>query len=191
MIKFMAQIGVHYGVLGAQVKVTKEKFLSAMSSVEDFEVMKSERNYPDDDTVILAKWKGQSLFVMFNEKKIPKEISDNDDVNATVSFDYAISLIVLAKKTLCDLETSLKYKIANYTNMKSDYASVVIYREDLDLFTVDVRHNVFSRNKTPQEIKVSFISMVLSGVVTSELLREQIKACKDSPEEFLKNCMGQ
>lgn len=172
------------------MKVTKDTFLSVLSSVEDFEVIKNEKKPQEDDNIVLARWKGQSLFLIFNDKKLPEKIINDDDINDTVSFDFAISLIELAQKSLSDIEPIVKYKIANYTNMKSDYDSVVIYREDMDLFTIDVRHNAFSRSNTPHDIKVYFISMVLTGVVTSQLLREQIKAYKEKPEKFLKDCLG-
>jgi len=175
---------------GVRVKITKEKFLSVLSSVEDFEILKNEKKPLEDDNVLLARWKGQSLFVIFNDKKLPKEIINDDDVNDTVSYDFAISLIELAQQSLGNVEPLVKYKIANYTNIKSDYDSVVIYREDMDLFTIDVKHNAFSRSNTPHDLKVSFISMVLTGVVTSQLLREQIKAYKEKPEKFLKDCLG-
>ncbi|EOC0029303.1 DUF3850 domain-containing protein, partial [Cronobacter sakazakii] len=74
------------------MKITKEKFLTVMSGIEDFEVIKSDKKYPDDDNVILVKWKGQALFVAFNDKDIPEQINDDEDVDATVSFDFAISI---------------------------------------------------------------------------------------------------
>ncbi|ELY3978446.1 hypothetical protein ACNY4O_000118 [Cronobacter sakazakii] len=172
------------------MKITKEKFLTVMSGIEDFEVIKSDKKYPDDDNVILVKWKGQALFVAFNDKDIPEQINDDEDVDATVSFDFAISIIELAKKYIGNVDPLIKYKIANYTNIKSDYDSVVVYREDLDVFTIDVKHMALSRTETSNDIMIAFISMVLSGVLTSQLLRKQINAYKKSPEKFLKECTG-
>lgn len=171
------------------MKVTKDRFLEVLSLDKDFEIINSDIRKPDDDTVIFAKWKGQALFITFNDKKMPTEINNNDDVNASVAYDFAVSLVEIAKKPLSTAEPLVKYKIANYTNVKSDYGSVVTYREGLDIFTIEIKHNAFYRSKSANDIVVSFISMVLSGVVTAQLLREHIKEYKDSPEKFLKDCM--
>ncbi len=172
------------------MKVSKEQFLSVMSSVEDFEIIKNKSKKNDDDGLTMVKWKGQTLIVLFNETELPSEIKDDDDVDSTVSFDYAISLLVMAKKNLVNVEPLVKYKIANYVNMKSEFSSIVIYREDLDLFTIDVRHNAFMSSNSPHDIKLSFISMVLTGAVTSRELYNQIEAYKNSPEKFLEECIG-
>ncbi|ENB9201785.1 hypothetical protein N1S82_000831, partial [Serratia marcescens] len=186
------------------MRITKKELLAAMSSNEGFEIIKDDYGRGDkinseSETPVLVKWKGLAFFISFNENSQPDKdkLDDDDFAYNSVAADFAVTVIVVGSHPFDDnineddiIDANIKYKIANYVNMRSHLNSVVIYREDGDLFEISSRHGVFLREGAAHHINGTIMTMALTCTVTSQKTREAIESYRNSPEAFLKKCKG-
>ncbi len=189
---------------GVQMRITKKELLAAMSTNDGFEVIKDEygknnKAVTEGETPILVRWKGQVFFISFNENSQPgkDKLDDDDFAYNSVAADFSVTVIVVGSHPFDDdisesevIDVNVKYKIANYINMRSHLNSVVVYREDADLFEISARHSVFKRESTAHHINGAIMTMVLTCVVTSAKTREAIEYYRDSSDVFLEKCKG-
>ncbi|HBM2977741.1 TPA: hypothetical protein ACIC98_003432 [Klebsiella pneumoniae] len=168
--------------------VTRDEILSAMATVEDFEVIK---NHDKTDGAILASWKGSVFYMTFNNELIEKNDSNSDDdiIFKAVSSDFTITFATKFGKN-DSISTIDKYKIVNYANMKSNLGAVYVFREDADMIEIPVRHSVYLRENGSSMLAGGVMRMVLIGVVAVNDLKKVIEKYNQNAELFLKECRG-
>lgn len=172
--------------------IYKKEILSAMESQGGFEIIK---DHDDNDVVqgsVLARWKGLTFYMSFNDK-LAENIKNNSDADEeriyrATAYDFQITF-VMAPKDFKGHEVS-KYKIANYANMQTDLGAVYIYREDADLFEIPVRNTGVMRQKTEAHIGAAIIRMILTGTLAVQELTAFINSYINAPDVFLENCKG-
>lgn len=172
--------------------IYKKEILAAMESQGGFEIIKDNEDGEDLQGSVLARWKGLTFFISFNDKLAIniKNNSDSDDdrIYRATAYDFDITF-VMAPKDLKGDESS-KYKIANYANMTTDLGAVYIYREDADLFEIPVRNTGVIRQKSEAHIGAAIIRMILTGTLAVQELTEILKSYMNSPDAFLDKCKG-
>lgn len=171
--------------------IYKKEIMSAIESIDGFEIIKSYDDETDVQGSVLAKWKGFVFFISFNDKlalNIKNESNDDDErIYRATAYNFEVTFGLTGKDIKCDAVS--KYKIANYANIKTDLAAVFIYREDAELFEISVK-NPEVRVKAELHISAAIMRMILTGSIAVQELTEIIKSYSDSPDDFLKNCKG-
>lgn len=172
--------------------IYKKDIMSAMESLQGFEIIKDYDDETDVQGSVLAKWKGLIFFISFNDKlalNIKNESDDDDErIYRTTAYNFEVTFVLAGKDIKCDAAS--KYKIANYANMKTDLPAVFVYREDAEFFEISVKNPGVIRMKTEPHISAAVIRMILTGSIAVQELTDMIKSYSDSPEAFLKNCKG-
>lgn len=170
--------------------VTRKDILTAMSEVNDFEIIK---NHEESDGAILARWKGSVFYMTFNNELVEKfdngSDSDEDAIFKAVSADFVVTFATRFND-VDKVNTFDKYKIVNYANMKSDLGAVFIYREDSDMIEIPVRHSVYLRENGSSQLVGGVMRMVLTGVVAVKEIKSLIEKYKNNSGVFLKECTG-
>lgn len=172
--------------------IYKKEILAAMKSQGGFEIIQDNEDGENLQGSVLARWKGLTFFLSFNDKLALniKNNSDSDDerIYRATAFDFQITFVMSPKELNGDKES--KYKIANYANMVTDLGAVYIYREDADLFEIPVRNTGVIRQNTEAHVGAAIIRMILTGTLAVQELTELLKSYINSPEAFLEKCKG-